>query len=182
LTHAAAPEEVLTFWREAGPDRWYKADSEFDALVRARFLATHEVAAGGELAGWEETPESALALLIVLDQFPRNIFRGTARAFATDPRARAVAGRAIARGFDRAFAMPERNFFYLPFEHSEDLTDQERSVALCQATGDAEAIKWARLHRDLIRRFGRFPHRNEMLGRASTHEEIAFLEGGGFRG
>ena len=178
---AVTPEEVLSFWREAGPDRWYRADSEFDARVRARFLATHEAAAAGKLAAWETTPEGALALLIALDQFPRNMFRGTARAFATDPLARAAADRAIARGFDWAFPMPERNFCYLPFEHSERLADQKRSLALCEAAGDADAIKWAKLHLDVIRRFGRFPHRNEMLGRVSTPEEIAFLEGGGFR-
>jgi uncharacterized protein (DUF924 family) len=178
---AVAPEQVLSFWREAGPDRWYKADPEFDALVRSRFLATHEAAAAGKLAGWEQTPDGALALLIALDQFPRNMFRGTARAFATDPLALAVAKRAIERGFDRGFLMPERNFFYLPFEHSENLADQEQSLALCEAAGDADAIKWAKLHLDVIRRFGRFPHRNEALGRASTPQELAFREGGGFR-
>jgi uncharacterized protein (DUF924 family) len=178
----ASPEEVLSFWREAGPDRWYQADPGFDALVRARFQAVHEAAAAGKLSDWEQTPAGALALVIVLDQFPRNMFRGSARAFATDRLALAVADRAIARGFDREFPMPERIFFYLPFEHSESLADQERSVALCQATGDADAIKWAQLHLDVIRRFGRFPHRNEMLGRGSTPAEIAFLKGGGFRG
>jgi uncharacterized protein (DUF924 family) len=176
----ASPEEVLGFWLGAGHEHWYKADPKFDAVVRARFLATHEAAAAGSLAAWEATPHGALALTIVLDQFPRNMFRGTARAFATDPLARAVADRAIARGLDRAFPMPERNFFYLPFEHSENLEDQERSLALCEATGDADAIKWATLHLDVIRRFGRFPHRNKMLGRRSTPEEIAFLEHGGF--
>jgi len=175
-----APEDVLGFWREAGPDRWYKADPEFDALVRARFLSTHEAAAAGSLSAWEETPAGALALLIALDQFPRNMFRGTARAFATDRLALAVARRAVQRGFDRAFSMPERNFFYLPFEHSENLADQERSLALCESSGDADAIKWAKVHLDVIRRFGRFPHRNAALGRRSTPEETAFLEGGGF--
>jgi uncharacterized protein (DUF924 family) len=172
---------VLSFWREAGPGRWYDADPEFDALIRARFLATHKAAAAGKLAAGERTPEGALALLIALDQFPRNMFRGAARAFAADPLALAAAKRAIERGFDRAFPMPERNFFHLPFEHSENLADQERNLALCQAAGDADAIKWAKLHHDVIRRFGRFPHRNEVLGRASTPEEIAFLEAGGFR-
>jgi uncharacterized protein (DUF924 family) len=178
---AATPEGVLRFWREAGADRWYRADPEFDALVRARFLVTHEAAAAGALSAWEQTPEGALALVIALDQFPRNMFRRTARAFATDALALAVATRAIERGFDRAFPMPERNFFYLPFEHSEKLADQERSLALCESSGDVDAIKWAKLHLDVIRRFGRFPHRNETLGRASTPEEIAFLEAGGFR-
>jgi uncharacterized protein (DUF924 family) len=129
-----------------------------------------------------DAPESARALVIVLDQFPRNMFRGTARSFATDTLARAVAERAIAEGFDRKVALPELQFFYLPFEHSEDLADQERAVTLMAATGDADLLKWAKLHADIIRRFGRFPHRNAMLGRTSTPEEQAFLDGGGFRG
>jgi uncharacterized protein (DUF924 family) len=120
--------------------------------------------------------------VIVLDQLPRNMFRGNARAFAADPLAREVASRAIARGFDQLVPAAERMFFYLPFEHSEKLSDQERCVALNRATGDAEAIKWAEHHADIIRRFGRFPHRNAALGRATTAEEQAFLDGGGFAG
>jgi uncharacterized protein (DUF924 family) len=119
--------------------------------------------------------------VIALDQFPRNMFRGMARAFSTDTLALTVARRAIERNFDRTIPMPERNFFYLPFEHSENLADQERCFALIEATGDAEAVKWAKLHLDVIRRFGRFPHRNAALSRVSTPEEIAYLEGGGFR-
>ena len=176
-----APEAVLSFWREAGPKRWFAQDAAFDAQVRERFLATHEAAAAGRLASWEDSAEGALALVIALDQFPRNMFRGTARAFSTDALALAAARRAIERGFDRTIAMPERNFFYLPFEHSEKLADQERCLALTEATGDAEAVKWAKVHLDVIRRFGRFPHRNAALGRVSTPEETAFLEGGGFR-
>lgn len=177
----AAPEGVLSFWREAGPKRWFTVDPAFDAQVRERFLATHEAAAAGRLSAWEDSAEGALALVIALDQFPRNMFRATARAFSTDSLALAATRRAIERGFDRAFSMPERNFFYLPFEHSENLADQERGVALTEATGDAEAVKWAKVHLDAIRRFGRFPHRNAALGRVSTLEEIAFLEDGGFR-
>ena len=177
----ATPEAVLLFWREAGPKRWFAQDSAFDAEIRGRFLATHEAAAAGRLSAWEDTAEGALALLIALDQFPRNMFRGTARAFSTDPLVLAAARRAIERGFDLVIPMPERNFFYLPFEHSENLADQERSVALAETTGDAEAVKWAKVHLDVIRRFGRFPHRNVVLGRVSTPVEIAFLEGGGFR-
>ncbi len=177
----AAPEEVLAFWRAAGPKRWFAVDSAFDAQIRERFLATHEAAAAGRLSAWEDAAESALALLIALDQFPRNMFRGAARAFSTDALALAAARRAIGRGFDLETPMPERNFFYLPFEHSENLADQERCVALTEATGDAEAVKWAKVHLDVIRRFGRFPHRNAALGRVSTPEEIAFLESGGFR-
>lgn len=178
----ASPDQVLTFWREAGPDRWYKKDSEFDEMIRRRFLETYEAAAASQLAEWEATAESALALAVVLDQFPRNMFRGDARAFAADPLARAVAERAIARGFDLQTALPDRQFFYLPFEHSERLADQERGVDLFRAAGDAELLKWAELHADIVRRFGRFPHRNALLGRTTTPEEQAFLDEGGFAG
>jgi uncharacterized protein (DUF924 family) len=118
----------------------------------------------------------------VLDQFPRNMFRSSARAFAADPLARAVAARAIERGFDLKTPVQECAFFYLPFEHSEHMPDQERCCALFRSTGDAEALKWAELHADIIRRFGRFPHRNAALGRATTPEEQSFLDGGGFAG
>ena len=178
---AATPAELLAFWREAGPERWFKSEPAFDGRVRERFLGVHEAAAAGRLRDWERTAESALALVIALDQFPRNMFRGTARAFSTDALARAAARRAVKNGFDRTIPMPERNFLYLPFEHSEDLADQEFGRALFEAAGDPEAVRWSKLHRDVIRRFGRFPHRNEILGRASTPEEIAYLEGGGFR-
>jgi uncharacterized protein (DUF924 family) len=175
------PADIVAFWRAAGPQKWFKKDAAFDAAIRERFFSTYEAAAAGKLA-WEATPEDALALLLLLDQFPRNMFRGQARAFATDPLARAVAGRAIARGFDRQFPPAERIFCYLPFEHSEDIADQERSVALVRACGDADLVKWAELHADIIRRFGRFPHRNAVLGRRTTAEEQAFLDGGGFAG
>ena len=178
----AKPVDVLAFWREAGPDKWFKKDDVFDAEIRQRFLATYEAAAAGRLFHWEDTPEGALALVIALDQFPRNMFRGSARTFAADALARAVADRAIARGSDRCFPIAERAFFYMPFEHSENLADQERCLALIRATGDAELQKWAELHADIIRRFGRFPHRNAVLGRATTPEEQAFLDAGGFAG
>ncbi len=187
MSEQAAPirpsaEDVLTFWRAAGHERWFKHDDAFDAAIRTRFAATYEDAAAGRLRAWEDTPQSALALVIVLDQFPRNMFRGSARAFATDALARVAAERAITRDFDQKIAMPERVFFYLPFEHSEALADQERSVALIGATGDADLLKWAELHADIIRRFGRFPHRNALLGRTATANEQAFLAGGGFAG
>ncbi|HXF88732.1 MAG TPA: DUF924 family protein [Xanthobacteraceae bacterium] len=182
MPSVAAPDEVLAFWRAAGPAKWFEKDPAFDADIASRFLSTYEAAAAGALAAWEAEPESALALLIVLDQFPRNMFRGNPRTYAADALARAIADRAIARGFDRHFAMPERNFFYLPFSHSENLADQERCVTLCRATGDAEALKWAEIHADIIRRFGRFPHRNAVLGRATTPAEQEFLDNGGFAG
>jgi uncharacterized protein (DUF924 family) len=174
--------EVTTFWRTAGPPNWFRPDAAFDREIEARFLASHEAAVAGRRGDWEATPEGALALLLLLDQFPRNMFRGSARAFATDPLARRIAERAIARGFDARVASAERVFFHWPFEHSEDLADQERSLALARQSGDSEVVKYAEMHADIIRRFGRFPHRNAILGRATTPEEHAFLEAGGFAG
>lgn len=174
--------DVVAFWREAGPERWFKKNFSFDQGIRERFLATHEAAAEGRLTAWEHSAEGALALLILLDQFPRNMFRGDARAFATDPLARAVAASALVRGFDAQVLLAMRGFFYLPFEHSEDMADQDRSVAFCKAAGDADSLKWAEIHADIIRRFGRFPHRNQVLGRSTTPEEQAFLDSGGFGG
>ena len=178
----ASPESVLAFWRAAGPEKWFEKDAAFDDDIRARFLETYEAAAAGKLSDWEQTAEGALALAIVLDQFPRNMFRGDARTYAADPLARAVAERALARGFDRHVPPPQWQFFYLPFEHSESLPDQERCCALFRSSGDANLLKWAQAHADIIRRFGRFPHRNAVLGRATTPEEQAFLDGGGFKG
>jgi len=174
--------DVLAFWLAAGPDRWFDKEEAFDREVRQKFESLYEEAAAGLLDSWEASPEGALAFTIVLDQFPRNMFRGSARAFATDPLARAVADRAIARGFDQLVAVPMRPFFYLPFEHSEDLADQTRSIALSRRTGDAERVKWAEMHADIIRCFGRFPHRNAALGRSTTPAEQAFLDSGGFQG
>lgn len=175
-------EEVVAFWRGAGRDRWFEANAEFDANIRDRFFATHEAAAAGRLAHWLNTPEGALALLLLLDQFPRNMFRGTPRAFATDAEARKAAQIALDRGFDRQVVPELRGFFYLPFMHSEELADQEHCLALYRASGNVEGIKYAEVHLDAIRRFGRFPHRNAVLGRPSTPEEIAYLESGGFAG
>jgi uncharacterized protein (DUF924 family) len=175
-------DEIVAFWRTAGPDRWFKKDTAFDDEIRRRFLDTYEEAAAGKFSDWEHTAPGALALLILLDQFPRNMFRGDAQAFGTDPLARAIAAGAIVRGFDAQVPAELRSFFYLPFEHSEDLADQERGLAFYKATGDAENLKWAELHADIIRRFGRFPHRNAVLGRTTTPEEQAFLDGGGFAG
>lgn len=179
---AVSPADVIGFWRAAGPQRWFEPDAAFDAEVRARFLALHERAAAGALSEWEGSAEGALALLLLLDQFPRNMFRNTPRAFATDATAREIARRALGQGFDRAVATELRTFFYLPFMHSEELADQELCLRLYRDYGHEEGIKYAELHLDAIRRFGRFPHRNEILGRASRLEEIAYLEGGGFRG
>jgi uncharacterized protein (DUF924 family) len=178
----ASPESVLAFWREAGPKKWFTKDRAFDEAIRARFLETYQAAATEKLSDWERTAEGALALAIVLDQFPRNMFRGDARTYAADALAREVAERALARGYDREVPSPEWQFFYLPFEHSESLPDQERCCALFAAAGDADLLKWAELHADIVRRFGRFPHRNAVLGRATTPDEQAFLDGDGFKG
>ena len=177
-----AAAEVLAFWRQAGPDKWFAKDDAFDAEIARRFRPLVGAAARGELSDWEETPEGVYALLILLDQFPRNLNRGSAHAFAADPLARQVAGRAIARGFDGAFENPEKRFLYMPFMHSEDLADQERCVALSEASGDDDSVKYAIIHRDIIRDFGRFPHRNAVLGRESSAEEQRFLDDGGFSG
>jgi uncharacterized protein (DUF924 family) len=178
----ASAADVVSFWQKAGADRWFKKDNAFDDEIRERFLATYEAAAAGQLSGWEQNAEGTLALLILLDQFPRNMFRGDVRAFASDALARAITAGAIVRGFDSQVPKELRNFFYLPFEHSEDLADQERCLALNRAAGNAENLKWAEIHADIIRRFGRFPHRNAVLGRTTTSEEQSFLDGGGFAG
>lgn len=182
MSPSVSPGEVVAFWLAAGPDRWFTQDDAFDLEIRTRFQSTYEDAAAGRFSSWENTSEGALALVIVLDQFSRNIFRGSARAYATDPLARAVASRAIARGLDQQIEMPARAFFYLPFEHSESSIDQEFCLTLMATTGDSDQLEWARHHADIIRRFGRFPHRNALLGRITTPEEEAFLAGGGFSG
>jgi len=178
----AAIADIVSFWRQAGPEQWFEKDDEFDLMIRSRFLAIHEAAARGEIAAWEETAEGALALLILLDQFPRNMFRNSARAFATDHLARAVADRALARGFDQETDATMRPFFYLPFMHSELLADQDRCLRLYEAFGDPQQLKFAATHRDIIVKFGRFPHRNRLLGRETTPAEREFLDSGGFAG
>ena len=183
---AAIPQDVIGFWRSAGPAQWFAAKRAFDEAIRLKYEAVHHAAARGSYDAWTASAEGALALLILLDQFPRNLYRRSAHAFATDPKARAIARAAIAEGFDRATEPLLRPFFYLPFEHSEDLRDQEAGVALCERlaaeTGNVETLRWAKIHRDIIVRFGRFPHRNPMLGRATTADEQAFLDEGGFGG
>jgi uncharacterized protein (DUF924 family) len=177
-----APRQVLDFWFGAGPQKWFSRDDAFDKEILERFLPTYEAAAAGRLPAWAAAPESALALLIVLDQFPRNMFRGSPRTFAADALALAAAKRALAQGFDQKLELPKRNFFYMPFMHSENLADQERCVELSRERADDNTLKYAELHADIIRRFGRFPHRNPVLGRTTTPEEQAFLDGGGFAG
>ena len=175
-----APADILAFWRDAGPDRWYRRDDAFDAEVRRRFFGLWQQAAAGELSAWETTDDGALALVIVLDQFPRNIFRDDAQTYASDAQALEVAHRAIERGVDARIDPALREFLYLPFMHSEHLADQMRCIELSRKAGLAESADWAEHHADIIRRFGRFPHRNRILGRATTPEEQAFLDEGGF--
>lgn len=179
LTATAA--DVLAFWKDAGPSRWFRKDDGFDDTFRRRFLAAHEAAARGELDGWARTSDGTLALLILLDQFPRNAFRGTARMFATDAKARGIAKAALEAGFDQQVEAELRNFFYLPLMHSEELPDQDRCVELTRPLGN-DSHKFALIHRDIIERFGRFPHRNPQLGRSTTPEEQRFLDQGGFAG
>ena len=174
--------DVLAFWRSAGDERWYKRDEAFDASVRERFLALWHKAVAGELSSWETTDDGALALVILLDQFPRNMFRGDPKAFSSDAQALEVAHRALARGADKRIEAPLLQFLYLPFMHSEDLADQSRCVDLFRTTADTENLRYAEEHADIIRRFGRFPHRNRLLGRTTAPEEQAFLDGGGFSG
>jgi uncharacterized protein (DUF924 family) len=173
--------DVVDFWRSAGPDRWFAKNDAFDAEFGGRFLAAHEAAALGELDHWAKDAEGALALMVLLDQFPRNTWRGNARMLATDAKALDIARQAIEAGFDLKVDEALRRFFYLPFMHSESLPDQERSVEL-NAALDANTLRFAVLHRDIIARFGRFPHRNKLLGRTSSAEEQRYLDEGGFAG
>lgn len=177
-----APQDVIGFWKAAGPQKWFGRDAAFDQAIRETLEGAHHAAARGEHEDWLETAEGALALLILLDQVPRNIYRRSPHAFATDALARRIAGEAVERGHDQQVEFGLRQFFYLPFEHSEAMADQDHAVALYTALGDAEGLKWAVLHRDIIEKFGRFPHRNPMFGRETTAEEQAFLDGGGFAG
>jgi uncharacterized protein (DUF924 family) len=173
--------EVIRFWREAGPALWFAKDEAFDRRFRERFLLDHESAARGEYVQWQSTPEGTLALILLLDQFPRNAFRGTARMYDTDAMARRIASTAFAAGYDRSFETELQKFFVLPFAHSEELADQERAVALARRIGGRD-FEQAQHHREIVRRFGRFPHRNSILGRVSTAEEREYLDNGGYQG
>lgn len=175
------PRSVTDFWREAGPEAWFAKNDAFDREFRSRFLDLHYAAARRELGHWLDNAEGALALMILLDQFPRNCFRGTGHMFATDSLARHYATQAIKAGHDMAVDEQIRVFFYLPYEHSENMDDQKRSVDLHEANA-ASYLKYAVDHYDIIERFGRFPHRNGPLGRKTTEQEQMFLDGGGFAG
>ena len=180
-TQVATAAEVVAFWRDAGAEAWFRRDAAFDAEFRDRFLTTYERAAQGDLDHWMADAEGALALMILLDQFPRNAFRGSARSFATDSKALGLAEQAVADGHDLRVDPALRFFFYMPFEHSEAAADQQRALDLMRPLG-GETLRYAEIHADVIRRFGRFPHRNKILGRVSTPEELEFLAAGGFAG
>ena len=173
--------EVITFWHdEVGPERWYNSTPELDLEVRTRFAALWQEARTGACDHWAETAVGAMALVILFDQMPRNMFRGEHLAFATDAQARKVADAAIARGFDMEIADLLRQFFYVPFMHSERLADQERGVRLAEERMPDDHLLHAKAHRAVIARFGRFPWRNELVGRYSSDEEAAFLWAGGY--
>ncbi len=169
-------DDVLAFWfSDRARSLWFAREAAFDGEIRRTFAATYQAAAAGRLHAWEGSPPGALALVIVLDQFALNMFRGDARGFATEAEARRIAAQAIARGFDAALSDEQKGFLYMPFMHSEDLADQQRAVELYQRAGLQDNLHYARHHRALIRRFGRFPHRNAILGRQSTPEEQDYL-------
>lgn len=174
-----AAAEVVRFWRDAGPSLWFNGGDAFDARCRAVLGDAHMAAARRELDHWLDDAEGALALVLLLDQIPRNVFRGSGHAFATDGLALLHAAAAIQAGLDARVDPALRGFFYLPFEHSESLAHQDRAVALFEALGDATCLDYARRHREVIARFGRFPHRNRVLGRATTADEQAWLDAGG---
>ena len=186
MSDTISSSAVTDFWRTAGRPAWFRGGEELDETIRTRFEAIHLAASRREYQDWAATADGALALVLLFDQFPRHIYRGSPHAFATDPLAREVADRAITDGFDLAFEASLQPFFYLPFEHHEDPRSQARAVQLfvkyAERSGDTDYLRFARMHAELIDRFGRFPHRNPLLGRVSTPEEVAYLTGGGFKG
>lgn len=176
-------QAVITFWfAEIDHRYWFRKDDRFDGTVRRRFRGVYDEVVAGRNPDWMAMPEGCLATILVLDQFPRNMFRGTPQAFATDAQARAVARLALQKTFDRPLALEQRLFMYMPFEHSESMDDQELSCQLMTRLGDPGYLYYAERHREIIRRFGRFPHRNRILGRDNTPAEAAYLAqpGSGF--
>lgn len=173
----ATAEEVLRFWfEEIEPEQQFKKDPAFDALIRERFGETYTAAASGALDHWEAEPSSCLALVILLDQFSRNMFRDTARMYESDPKVLAIAKRAVADGGYKSLPQDQQRFLFLPFEHSEELEDQHTCMALMDTLDDKKNLEYAKNHLVIVERFGRFPHRNEILGRESTAEEVEFLK------
>jgi uncharacterized protein (DUF924 family) len=176
------PADIIGFWVAAGESKWFARDSAFDGMLSVKFGGALTRGREGKFAEWAENADGALALVILLDQFSRNIYRGSPLMFTQDLQALRVARQAIARGFHQKMPASSARWFVMPFEHAEDVEAQWRAVGLLQAMGLNEMLPWARLHLDVIQRFGRFPHRNRVLGRQSTPEELAFLASGGFAG
>lgn len=176
------PETVVAFWEAAGPARWFTRDAGFDGMLAVRFGDAVKQARSGAFASWAATPEGALGLVILLDQVSRNIHRGSPLAFAGDGRALVLAKASVARGFHQKMPAVRAQWLIMPFEHAEDLECQDRAVALFASMGLSEMVHWAKVHKDIVKRFGRFPHRNAILGRRSTPAELAFLKSGGFAG
>jgi uncharacterized protein (DUF924 family) len=181
MANNPGPADVVAFWREAGPDKWFKKSDEFDRSISERFASLYEEAAAGRLSEWEKTADGAVALILVLDQFSRNMFRGSPKTFAQDAHALGVAKRALQAGFDEKVAPELRFFLYMPLMHAETIAEQRQCVRLFHAI-TPDNLKFAREHEAIIRRFGRFPHRNPVLGRHTTPAEQAYLDGGGFGG
>jgi len=177
-----APGEVLDFWISAGTKKWFRKDCAFDDVIRDRFFNLHREAARGNVDGWAARAEGALALIIVLDQFSRNLHRNSPLAFANDAKALGLSQNAIVRRLDVELPMGVRQWIYMPFQHCEDLEIQKRSIELFSTIDNPEGLKFAIIHRDIIQKFGRFPHRNAVLGRTSSAEELKFLADGGFSG
>lgn len=176
------PQEVTRFWQQAGEARWFTKNAAFDGALKVRFGQALEEAKGGAFDSWCETPEGTLGIILLLDQVSRNIHRGSSLAFAADPQALRIARQAIGRGFHQQLPAPDARWLIMPYEHAEDLDAQRRGVALFQTMGLSDMAHWAQVHLDIIARFGRFPHRNAVLGRPSTADELAFLSAGGFAG
>jgi uncharacterized protein (DUF924 family) len=176
------PQQVTDFWEQAGEARWFTKDAAFDGALKVRFGSALAEARAGTFDHWGETPEGALGLVILLDQVSRNVHRGSPLAFAADQRALRLANQWIGRGFHQKLTPPRARWLIMPFEHAEDLDAQRRGVALFQTMGLGDMAYWAQVHLDIIAKFGRFPHRNAVLGRTSTPEELAFLKAGGFSG
>lgn len=171
-----SPETIIDFWfAESSRYFWFRSTPEMDAQLRDRFIDSWLAAAEGKLISWEESPEGVLALVIILDQFPLNMFRGKPLTYATEAQARNIARAAIDKGFDKDLTNEQNGFLYMPFMHSEDMADQERSIKLFEQSGREESIRFAHHHHDIVQRFGRFPHRNKILGRQSRKEEIEYL-------
>jgi len=187
VTYASDPDfptpgDVLNFWFSAGPKKWFAREDAFDDTIRDRFLTLHGKAANGGIDQWAMNSEGTLALIIVLDQFSRNLYRNSPQAFATDEKALGLSQGLIAKRQDVEFSINVRLWIYMPFQHSENLEIQDRSIELFGTIDDPENLKYAHIHRDIIQKFGRFPHRNQALGRTSSAEELKFLTDGGFAG